>query len=73
MGVHVFSTSVRRIADALNLQNLLSLYFKMVNVNFDISDFDGSREMILRVEANNLEPVKVVRAMNDLGYDCREL
>lgn len=73
MNVHVFTTSVKRINDALNLQNLLSLYFKAINVNFDTADYDDGREMILRIEAKKLEPVRVVRVMNEFGFQCREL
>jgi len=73
MEISVFATNVQKIKDAMNLKNLLALYFKLTDVNFDLSDFRPGNEMILRIESESLQPVKVVRAMNDLGYECREL
>lgn len=73
MEIFVFATNVQKIKDALNLKNLLSLYFKLKEINFDLADFHPGHEMILRIESEELQPVRLVRAMNDLGYECREL
>ena len=73
MNIHVFETNVQKMKDALNLKNLLALYFRLKEVNFDLADFKPGKEMILRIESENLQPVRVVRAMNDLGYECREI
>ncbi|MCG8576058.1 MAG: hypothetical protein MI810_14305 [Flavobacteriales bacterium] len=73
MDIHIFSTNVQKVKDALNLTNLLRLYFRLRDVNFDLGDFRQGEEMILRIESENLQPVRIVQAMNDLGYECKPL
>jgi len=73
MKIHLFETGVQRIADALNIQNLLALYFNHSEINFDIADYDGRGEMTLRIKSLDLEPQKVTRTIKALGYSCREV
>jgi len=73
MKIHLFETGVSRISDALNIQNLLKLYFNELRVNFDISDYDGRGEMVLRIESETVQPSTVLGVFQNLGFSCKEL
>lgn len=64
--IAVFKTNVRYIQEANLIGKMLKIMFKSIDVNFDLED----RDLILRVESENIIEMQISHTMNKLGYKC---
>ena len=64
--VEVFKTNVMDCKQAERMLALLVQHVKESRINFDLHDCDK----ILRVEANQIVPEKIIELMNTHGYQC---
>ncbi len=48
---------------------VLSEAFPSVKINFDLSD----RDKVLRVEADNMEALRIMRLVKEYGFNCELL
>ncbi len=67
--VEVFKTNVMDCRQAERMLAQLVIHFKESRINFDMHDCDK----ILRVEANQVIPEKIIELMNTHGYECMVL
>ncbi len=67
--VLVFSTSIKKEKDALNIAHLLSNYFSLKSAHFDLDD----AEKILRAEGRNIRAEKIKKTLFLFGHKCKEL
>ncbi len=67
--VEVFKTNVMDCMQAERMLAELVIHFKESRINFDMHDCDK----ILRVEANKVVPEKIIKVMNNHGYQCMVL
>ncbi|MCV9927047.1 hypothetical protein OIU83_05265 [Flavobacterium sp. LS1R49] len=67
--IEIFKTNVQNQIDTnIIIKNVLE-YFPDHKVNFDLEDCDK----ILRIEANEIEPGKIIELVNTLSFDCIKL
>jgi len=66
MIIEVFKTNVCEPADASRLVSLLSGHIPGSKVNFDLLDCDK----ILRVEAPEIYPEKIISTLHEKGFFC---
>lgn len=64
-----FKTSIKSEKDALNIANLLQIYFTLKRADFELSE----RSSVLYVEGKNLIPKKIEQAIQLFGHRCRLL
>jgi hypothetical protein len=67
--IEVFKTNVQEQGKADELVVLLKQHFPAGRINFDLHDCDK----ILRVEANHIEPEKVMKLVKEKGFACTVL
>ena len=67
--VEVFKTNVQKKTQSKMLLCILSEIFPSSKINFDLSDCDK----VLRVEADNIETLKIMILVKDYGYRCEIL
>ncbi|HWB28457.1 MAG TPA: hypothetical protein VG738_23455 [Chitinophagaceae bacterium] len=67
--VEVFKTNVQKQKQAKQLAAVLRQCFPGSKINFDLEDCDK----VLRVEANNLLPNKVITVVIQNGFACNIL
>ena len=67
--VEVFKTNVQKKVQSKMLLCILSEAFPSFKINFDLSDCDK----VLRVEGDNMEPLKVKILLNEYGFKCEIL
>jgi tRNA G26 N,N-dimethylase Trm1 len=67
--IEVFKTNVMDCNQAERMLALLVVHIKESRINFDLHDCDK----ILRVEANQIVPEKIIELMNTHGYQCMVL
>jgi len=65
----IFKTNVRKVAEAKKLVILLLDHFPEAKINFDLKDCDN----ILRVEAKDFVPEKVMLLVKENGFACNVL
>lgn len=51
------------------MQKLLEHYFNVQEIDFEVHQ----KKSILKIKGENLSPVKIKSALNDLGYRCQEV
>jgi hypothetical protein len=64
--VEVFKTNVQKKTQSKMLLSALSAAFPSFKINFDLADCDK----ILRVEGENIEPLKIVILVEGNGFEC---
>jgi len=69
MQVLVFKTSIRRRNDLARVAAVLDREYAIRKWNVDQQDIDN----ILRIEAYELSPDRVIELMHDTGFQCEEL
>jgi hypothetical protein len=67
--VEVFKTNVQKKAESKMLLSMLSDRFPFFKINFDLTDCDK----ILRVEGENIEPIRIITLVNENGFECEIL
>jgi hypothetical protein len=67
--VEIFKTNVQKKTQSKMLLSTLSVAFPSFKVNFDLNDCDN----ILRVEGENIEPIRIISMVNDNGFECEIL
>jgi hypothetical protein len=67
--IEVFKTNVQKRAQSKMLLSLLSDTFPSFKINFDLADCDK----ILRVEGENIEPMRIISMVNENGFECEVL
>ncbi|MES2747638.1 MAG: hypothetical protein V4648_04625 [Bacteroidota bacterium] len=67
--VEVFKTNVSEESQSQAIVSTLSQQFPSFKINFDLEDCDN----ILRVEANILDPIKIIELLHSNGYNCEIL
>lgn len=65
MNLYLFKTNVYRESAIRNLSNILKHYFSISKIEF--------QNRVMQIEARYISPVKVEKAMQDLGYKCRSI
>lgn len=60
----LFKTNIKRLKAAMNLANILPLYFKGARVEFDAMQ----KKFMMLISGPKLSPTKVVSTMKELGY-----
>jgi hypothetical protein len=64
--IEVFKTNVAEHHQAVMLEGALLQCFPASRINFDLEDCDK----ILRVQGNDIVPVRVIEVLNSNGYQC---
>ena len=64
--LEIFKTNVRKVSEAKKLVILLLDHFPEAKINFDLKDCDN----ILRVEAKDFVPEKVMLLVKENGFAC---
>ena len=67
--VEVFRTNVQKKAQSKMLLCILSEAFPSFKINFDLSDCDK----VLRVEGDNIEPLRIMILVEEHGVKCEIL
>lgn len=67
--IEIFKTNIEEASAAETIIQLLRKQFLFVRINFDLSDCDR----ILRIEANEIIPEKIIDVVTGQGYQCRIL
>jgi len=67
--VEVFKTNISKVRQSKLLIRKLLQHFPSSYVNFDLDDCDN----ILRVEGDNICPLKITTLVTELGYQCEVL
>ena len=67
--VEVFKTNVMKTAEADRLIDLLLQHFPGSRINIDLEDCDK----VLRVEAKDPTPHRIIALVKEHGYHCCEL
>jgi hypothetical protein len=67
--VEVFTTNVDKQDQSKTLVQRLLAHFPKSRINFDLDDCDR----ILRVEGDNILPLKIIELINLHGYECKIL
>ncbi len=67
--VEVFKTNISKIRQSKLLIKKLLQHFPSSCVNFDLDDCDN----ILRVEGDNICPLKIITLVTEHGYQCEAL
>jgi hypothetical protein len=67
--VEVFKTNVQKKAQSKMLLCILSEAFPSSKINFDLSDCDK----VLRVEADNLDALRIMILVKEYGFNCEVL
>jgi hypothetical protein len=67
--VEVFKTNVQKKAQSEILLCILSEAFPLFKINFDLSDCDK----VLRVEGDNMEPLRIMILVKEYGFKCEVL
>lgn len=67
MSVFLFSTTIKREKDALNISNMLLNYFGLKSAQVNLED----EARILRVEGSHITPKKIEQTLDFLGFKCR--
>ena len=67
--VEVFKTNINKVRQSKLLIRKLLQHFPLSCVNFDLDDCDN----ILRVEGDNICPLKIATLVTELGYQCEAL
>jgi len=67
--LEIFKTNVRKVSEAKKLVILLLDHFPEAKINFDLKDCDN----ILRVEAKDFVPEKVMLLVKENGFACNVL
>lgn len=67
MKILLFTTTIKREKDALNISNILLNYFGLKSAKIDLED----KNHVLRVEGRNIVPKKIEQTLDFLGFQCR--
>ena len=67
--VEVFKTNVQKKAQSKMLLCILSEAFPSFNINFDLSD----RDKVLRIEGDDMEPLRIMVLVKAHGFNCEIL
>ena len=67
--VESFKTNVQKKAQSKMLLCILSEAFPSFKINFDLSDCDR----VLRVEGDNMEPLRIMILVKEYGFECEIL
>ncbi len=67
--IEVFKTDVQDAGDSDELVQKLTACLPGSKVNFDLEDCDN----VLRVEAENFTAERIIRILNNCGYNCELL
>ena len=67
--VESFKTNVQKKAQSKMLLCILSEAFPSFRINFDLSDCDR----VLRVEGDNMEPLRIMILVKEYGFECEIL
>ena len=67
--VEVFKTDIQKKSQTKKLLYILSEAFPSLKINIDFSDFDK----VLRVEGDNIEPLRIMMLVNENGFKCEIL
>ena len=67
--VESFKTNVQKKAQSKMLLCILSETFPSFKINFDLSDCDR----VLRVEGDNMEPLRIMILVKEYGFECEIL
>ena len=67
--IEVFKTNVQEVSEANKMVALLLEHFPGSRINFDMHDCDK----VLRVEGNDVIPVKVMAVVNENGFHSTPL
>lgn len=67
--VEVFKTNVEEVTQSKIILDVLGKTFPSFALNFDLEDCDR----ILRVEGENILPLKIIAILNTNGYECEIL
>jgi hypothetical protein len=67
--VEVFRTNIKKVAQSKMLVRLLSKHFPGCDINFDLDDCDK----VLRVEGDDICPLKIIETVSSSGYLCEAL
>ena len=67
--LEIFKTNVRKVSEAKKLVILHLDHFPEAKINFDLKDCDN----ILRVEAKDFVPEKVMLLVKENGFACNVL
>ncbi len=65
----IFTTTIKKEKDALNISNLLKNYFSLKSASVDLT----VKENLLRIEGKNPLPKKIEQTLMLFGYRCTEL
>ncbi len=67
--VEVFKTNVQKKKQSKTLICILAEAFPSLKINFDLSDADK----VLRVEGDNMEPLRIMILVKEHGFNCEIL
>ena len=67
--VEAFKTDVQKRAQSKKLVCILSEAFPSFKINLDLSDCDK----VLRVEGDNMEPLRIMKVVEEYGFKCEIL
>jgi hypothetical protein len=67
--VEAFKTNVQKKAQSKMLLSILSEAFPSFKINIDLSDCDK----VLRVEADNMEALRIMMLLKEYGFKCEVL
>ena len=67
--VEVFKTNVRKKAQSKMLLSVLCETFPSFKINFDLTDCDK----VLRVEGDDIKPLRIVILVKENGFKCEAL
>ena len=67
--VEVFKTNVQKKAQSKMMLCILSETFPSFKINSDLSDCD----MVLRVEGDNMEAIRIMILVKEYGFTCEIL
>lgn len=67
--IEVFKTNVQNEYQAATILDMLSGYYPLYRINFDLDDCDR----ILRVEGANFAAARIAHLVAAEGYDCEPL
>jgi hypothetical protein len=67
--IEIFKTNVQKRAQSKMLLSMLSDTFPSFKINFDLADCDK----ILRVQGENIEPIRIMTLVKENGFESEVL
>jgi hypothetical protein len=65
----LFTTTIKKEKDALNIANLLKNYFGLTYARIDLAE----KGNLLKIEGKNILPKKIEQTLLLFGYKCKML